>query len=111
MKILKILAGIFAVIALGLLIAYFSISSTAHMERSIEIEASAEKVFIQLNSFKNFNEWSPWAELDPNTEYTYEGPEEGVGAIMYWKSDDPNVGNGMQEILESVPSSKITNKM
>ena len=81
------------------------------MERSIVINAPAEKVFTQVNSFKNFNEWSPWASIDPNTEYTYEGPETGVGARMTWVSDDPNVGTGSQEIMVSEAYSKITNKM
>ena len=99
------------VLLLILFVTYFVIPSDTHMERTTVIDASPEKIFAQINSFERFNEWSPWAKIDPDTEYSYSGPESGVGARMSWKSEDPNVGNGAQEIIESVPSSKLTNKM
>ena len=50
---------------------------------------------------KNINQWSPWAELDPATVYTYAGPDSGTGASMSWESSDPSVGAGTQEIIGS----------
>jgi len=81
--------------------------SEARVERSIAIERPATHVFAVLNGFSRFKEWSPWAALDPNTRYRYEGPATGVGAKMSWVSDDPAVGSGAQEILAAVPSSTI----
>ena len=75
--------------------------------RAIIIKAPAEKVFAQLNSMKNFNAWSPWAKLDPETKYTWSGPDTGVGSKMSWQSNSREVGTGSQEIITSTPSSLI----
>ncbi|MCG8435225.1 MAG: SRPBCC family protein [Gammaproteobacteria bacterium] len=90
------LVGLF--IAVGLFL-----PSTAHVERSTTINASPETIFNIVNDFSEFNRWSPWAERDPDTEYVFEGPASGVGAKMSWRSDNPDVGKGSQEIIESEP--------
>jgi uncharacterized protein YndB with AHSA1/START domain len=71
------------------------------------INAPPDKVFALVSGYKRFNEWSPWAELDPQAVYTFEGPELGVGAKMNWASNDPNVGSGSQTITEHVPNSRV----
>lgn len=81
------------------------------VERDVVIDAPPQEVFVHLNSFENFNEWSPWAKLDPDTKYTYKGPKSGVGARMEWTSDDPNVGNGTQEIITSEPYSLVESNL
>lgn len=101
MGILKwIVGGIVAIVvlfaAVGLLL-----PATVGFERSVSVKAKAEVVFAYLNGFKHFNEWSPWAALDPKTQYTVTGPETGVGAKQTWASEDPNVGSGSQEIIEA----------
>jgi hypothetical protein len=70
-------------------------------------QRAADKVFALVGGYKRFNEWSPWAELDPKAVYTFEGPESGVGAKMNWASNDPNVGAGSQTITEHVPNSHV----
>lgn len=111
MKALKIIGiGIAIIVIIGAVVVAF-LPSHAHMERSVVIKAQPEAVFTQLNSFKNFNTWSPWAAIDPNTKYEYTGPETGVGATMSWKSDDSNVGNGTQKIIESEPNNHVKNEM
>lgn len=111
MRILKgllvaLLVLIAAVIGIGMVL-----PDHAHVERSIVIEAPPEKVFEVLNGFDRFNAWSPWAELNPDAEYTREGPATGVGARQSWRSDDPNVGAGSQEIIESTPNGLIRMKL
>jgi hypothetical protein len=71
------------------------------------INAPPEMVFALVGGYKRFNEWSPWAELDPKTVYTFEGPESGLGAKMSWASNDPSVGAGSQVIMEHVPISHV----
>lgn len=78
-----------------------------NMQRETVIYAPPEKVFALVGGYKRFNEWSPWAELDPNAVYTFEGPESGVGAKMSWASNDPNVGVGSQTITAHVPNSHV----
>ena len=71
------------------------------VERSVVIDAKPAEVFPYVNSFEKFNEWSPWAGIDPDTKYTFEGPDRGQGAKMTWTSDHPDVGSGSQEIIDS----------
>jgi effector-binding domain-containing protein len=81
---------------------------TASVERSVEIDAPPLVVFTLVNGFQRFNEWSPWADIDPEgTDYTFSGPATGVGARMSWSSDDPRVGVGSQEIVRSEPLRRV----
>jgi uncharacterized protein YndB with AHSA1/START domain len=75
----------------------------AHVERNITIEATPAQIFPYVNDFREFNKWSPWAQIDPATVYEFTGPATGVGARMRWHSEHPHVGEGSQEIIESIP--------
>ncbi len=86
---------------------YLLLPSRSHVERSAQINAPPETVYGLLQDFSRFKEWSPWAGLDPNAEYRYEGPESGLGAKMFWSSANPQVGSGSQEIIEARPYTKI----
>jgi hypothetical protein len=96
----RVIIGLVTLIVLIVVIG-FLLPRQVHVERSIVINAPQAQLFEALNSFKRFNEFSPWAALDPNTQYTYEGPESGVGAKMSWVSSDPELGSGTNEIVES----------
>lgn len=91
----KILGGLAAfiiiVVALG-----FILPDKAQIEREIVINAPQEEVFELVSDFGAWETWSPWANIDPNAEYSLSG--EGVGQKMTWKSDHPEVGSGSQEI-------------
>ncbi len=93
----------FFLLALGALVivAGFFLPKSVYLDRSVEIAAPLCTVQAQVDGFERFNQWSPWAKIDPNTEYSFAGPAYGVGAKMSWKSDHKKVGNGSQEIVES----------
>lgn len=111
MKIVKtVLIGFVALILLLILIGLF-LPSAAHVERSTSIAAPPAAVFDLVNSLKRFNEWSPWYELDPATKFTYSGPEQGVGARVQWSSDNPELGSGAQEIIESEPYNRVRTQL
>jgi hypothetical protein len=75
------------------------------VERSIDIDASAEIVFDQVNSLRNWDAWSPWIARDPSIESTFTGPEAGVGATVTWTSDES--GDGTQTITLSERPTRI----
>jgi effector-binding domain-containing protein len=111
MRILKtILIGLAALLVL-LVIGGLLLPSSAQVQRTTLVAAPAPAVFEVVNSFKRFNEWSPWYELDPAARYVYSGPEQGVGARFEWVSQKPELGSGSQEIVASVPNERVRAKL
>ena len=97
------------VIVVLLIIGFIVISSRPKnfcISRSVTINAPASKSFAQVNDFHKWLAWSPWEKLDPNTQRTYGGSSEGVGATYAW-SGNGNVGSGTMKITESTPHSFI----
>ena len=102
----KIFIVLVAVIAILLVVGVF-LPSSAHIERSVTINAPQATVFTLVDGYSRFNEWSPWAEIDPETVYSYDGPTSGAGAKMSWTSSNPNVGSGSQQIVASEPYRRV----
>jgi effector-binding domain-containing protein len=100
-----VIALVLTVVALGII--GFLLPDKVHVERSAVIDAPRAAVFVQVDGFKSFNKWSPWAEIDPNAKYGYEGPEHGVGARMTWVGDPKTIGSGSNEIIESRPFESV----
>ena len=106
----RVVIGLVAVIVLVLVVG-FALPHHVHVERSIVINAPQPQLFDVLDGFKRFNEFSPWAALDPDTQYTYSGPESGVGAKMSWISTNSKVGSGTNEIVDSTPPNFIRTRL
>lgn len=112
MKAFKITGIVLLVIVVLVVGISFALPSNTHVERSIVINASTEKVFSEVNTFNNLLDWSPWAQIDAeNTNWVFSGPEYGVGAKYNWSSENPDVGTGFQEIIESVPFELVKTRM
>ena len=103
LRIVLILVGL---VVLALL-AGFLLPREIHVERSAVIEAAPETVYEALIAPREFNEWSPWADLDTTMTPEYFGPEMGIGAGFTWSSQEDNVGSGKYEITSAEPNSKI----
>lgn len=100
--------GLGLVLLVGLLTAVsFALPKNITVARSQVINAPEADIFPYLNDYRKFNEWSPWATRDPKTVYSFSGPAQGKGARMSWQSDNPEVGSGSQEIIESKPNSYL----
>ena len=103
MTFLKWIFYLVAAVAIIIVGGSFILPAQAVVTRSVEIAAPPDKVFAIVSDFRRFNEFSPWADLDPNIKYTFEGPESGVGQKMRWTSENANVGSGSQTIVEYDP--------
>lgn len=106
----KVLGGLlvgFAVLVVAVVAIGFMLPSSARLERSIVIERPPATVFTVLDGFRHFEDWSPWASLDPQMKTQVEGPINGVGARFVWTSEIEAVGSGSQEIVESEPYRRI----
>ncbi len=96
----RIVIGIIAIVA-ALAAVSFLLPGSAHVERSLEIAASPSEVFPLVNDLRRTQEWSPWANRDPEMTQEYTGPDQGVGQKVAWQSDHPEVGSGTQTIVAS----------
>ena len=103
---LTIILIVLPVIVLFLIIVAATRPSDFRVTRSAAILAPAGTVFEQVNNLHNWEEWSPWAKLDPNAKNSYEGPAEGVGAAFAW-SGNSKVGEGRMSITKSQPNELV----
>jgi len=111
MKFLKRFVLLILILVLILIGIGYLLPQEAHVEREIRIDAPPEVVFPYVNDFHKFNEWSPWADWAPDIQYSYSGPDSGVGARMSWQSDSPEVGSGSNLITQSRPPERVTTRL
>lgn len=102
----KILLALFAVLLI-LVIVIASRPGNFHIERSRAIEAPPAAVFAQINDLHKWQQWSPWAKLDPAAKATFEGPSAGKGAIFHWAGNQ-EVGEGTMTLTESQPNEQVS---
>jgi ribosome-associated toxin RatA of RatAB toxin-antitoxin module len=100
----KIGIGIAVVIVLVLIIGFIS-PSTAHVERSIIIQASPEKIFPIISDLESFQKISPWYEMEPDVKMTYGEKKSGVGAVYSWSGK--KTGEGSMTISVSEENKKV----
>jgi len=79
------------------------------LTRSTVIAAPAAAIFPHVNDLRQWEDWSPWAKLDPNAKMTFEGPQSGQGAVFHWSGND-KVGAGTMTITESKPSERVATR-
>ena len=81
----------------------FLLPSKVRIVRSLNIRATKEVVFGQVNNLQNWEKWCSWMNIDTTMELKYFGNEKGEGAGLEWKSDHHAVGCGNLTILSSKP--------
>ena len=105
MKFLKIIIIVFAIIVAAFLIIAALLPKQFHVEQSIVIDRPAEYPYNEINTLRNWENWSPFADEDAEMKHLYDGPSSGVGARSMWESE--RQGNGSMVISESRPFEKI----
>lgn len=100
-----ILGGIAALLLI--LVAVVALQPSAfRIERSASIAAPPSAPFSLVNDFHEWRAWSPWENVDPNLQRSYEGPKAGDGASYAWKGNG-KAGQGRMTITESRPAERI----
>ena len=105
----KILIALVAIVVVFVVVVAMQ-PSEFRISRTATMSAPAPAVFAQVNDFHNWEEWSPWAKLDPAAKATFEGQSAGTGAIFRW-AGNKDVGEGSMTITESRPSDLIRIKL
>jgi hypothetical protein len=109
-EIIAIIAVIIAIAIAAVLILAATKPNTLRVQRATSIKAPADRIFPMINDFRQWRTWSPYENKDPAMNRTYEGTENGKGAVYAWDGNN-NVGSGRMEILETAVPSKITIKL
>lgn len=94
------IVGLIIVVLLGI---SFFLPKDMNITVTKQLNASPDQIFAQVNDVKNWKNWSPWWDLDPEMEVEYGDITVGEGASYSWKSDKRSVGNGSMVINESTP--------
>ena len=79
-------------------------------EKSIVINAPAEKIYPYISNFKNGSAWNSFDQKDPNTKRTFTGTDGAVGAKMDFKGNT-EAGSGYLEMLSLTPNSEAQMKL
>lgn len=107
---MKLLRKFFLVIlfllALIFVVALF-VKKEYSVEKNVTIEKSKSEVFEYVKYLKNQDNYSVWAQIDPNMEKSYRGTDGTIGFISAWDSNNKNVGTGEQEIKKIIEEERI----
>ena len=76
------------------------------VERMETIAASPEDVFARVGNLENWDDFSPWAELDPDMKKTYAGEPGAVGSTYHW-TGNRKVGEGNMTITDTTPNERV----
>ena len=96
--------AIFVLIAIVLVYAATK-PNTFHVERSVNIKASPDRIFAFINDFHQWNDWTPYNK-DPGMKKTFSENASGKGATYAWEGNK-DVGKGDIAITESSPPARI----
>lgn len=80
-----------------------------HVERSIQINASAEHVFKIISDLGQWNLWSPWIHVEPTCKTKYSGKAGEVNQTQEWEGEV--IGSGKMTLAEVVKNQKTSMKL
>ena len=102
----KIIIGILVIIGVPLIAALFTADSY-DVEREVSIAKPKSDVFAYVKLLKNQDNFSKWAQIDPEMTKTFRGIDGEVGFVSAWDSNHPDVGTGEQEIMAIIDGERI----
>ncbi len=68
-------------------------------KRSHTFNAAPEQIIPYITDLRRWNEWSPWAKLDPHVKIEYSGADTGKDASFSWDGNS-KVGKGSMTITD-----------
>jgi hypothetical protein len=107
---LKKIILILVILLAGFAVYVGSRPSEYKIERSIVVDAPVEDVYPYVVIFRRWQEWSPWAKLDPKMVVEYGGPKGGYGSTYHWKGDD-KVGEGKMTMTGALKDELVQIKL
>lgn len=105
MKFLQWSLALVGALALATVIGGIFLPSAFAVRRSVEINASADRIYDLVVEPRQWTKWSAWSRRDPQMRITYFGPPFGMGARWSWES--ASQGNGSMRITHVVPRERV----
>src|SRR4249919_1924438 len=102
-RLIEILISL-AIVAVLFLVVGLVLPSSRHVTESIETNRKMTIVRDTLNSPKRLKDWNVLALRDPRMQWTFSGPDSGVGATASYSSTNDLVGKGSWKIVKSEPT-------
>jgi hypothetical protein len=75
------------------------------VERSRTMDVPPEAIVPLVTDLREWAEWNPWAEIDPDADLEYSDPATGEGAWYTWKGNE-DMGSGKMTIV-SIGDSRV----
>ncbi|GIU14300.1 hypothetical protein TUM4261_29600 [Shewanella sp. c952] len=94
----KFSIAVLILIALPFIIALF-VQKEYSVITNISIDKPVAEVFDYVKHLKNQDNFSVWAQMDPDMVKSYRGTDGTVGFVSRWESQLEDVGVGEQEIM------------
>jgi hypothetical protein len=79
------------------------------IERDVVVAAPPAVIQPNLENLHAFNEWQPFARMDPQMTLSYDGPESGVGASSSWTA--PQMGKGRMTVTRVEQGREVEMKL
>ena len=98
MRIFKKILIVIAILIAALLVIGLFTKKEYTVSREITINKPKQEVFDYLKHLKNQQYFNTWAQKDPNAKHEEKGTDGTVGFVFTWKSENNDVGEGIQEI-------------
>ncbi len=76
------------------------------VERTKTIAAPPADVFALVGNLERWDDFSPWADMDPDMTKTYNGEPGAVGSTYHW-TGNRKVGEGTMTITDSTPDERV----
>ena len=110
-KILLTIAALVVLLVAAVVILAFTVSGDYKVEREVTINRPKSDVFAYVKKLKNQNTWGPWFKKDPAMKQDFKGEDGYIGFVSAWKSEDPDVGEGEQEIKTIIEGSRLDTEL
>ncbi len=109
-RILIVVGIVFIISVAVILVRAAMLPDSFRVSRSIRIKATREKVFSLINDMQAFNQWNPFAKMDPSTKTVYRGSASGPSAAFDWEGTG-KAGKGSLEIVAVTAPATIAMKL
>lgn len=105
MKALKVIGIVVLLLALVLFGGGLLLSPKFHIERSVVVNAPADRAYPLVADPHRWKEWTIWNRRDPAMQIEYFGAASGAGSGWAWKSTSE--GDGRMTLTATEPNRRV----